>query len=1031
MNRYLGLTLLTIAGLLAVIAGGRAGDATLLPNAMQYFMDANGKPLANGKVYFYTPSTTTAKTTWTSASKSVAQANPVVLGTSGRPTNPIYGEGSYRQIVKDQFNNTIWDFNTASTGGGSSGGGGTATGDGDLVGTIKPWAGLVAPNQYMFAYGQAISRTTYSALFTAITQSQSIICTNGLNVLSGIADTTQLPIGGAVEASCIPPGTTITAKAVNSVTVSAAASVSTAVTATFFLYGNGDGSSTFNLPDFRGRTVPGRDNMGGTASARLSATYFGSNPAATGATGGTESKQITQPNLPTLPSTNYRTFALSVTSTPTNVIQDTPLSSNAGGGVNRQLSAAVVSSAIVSTGTGAINAVSSLSLFSGGRAIQASIAAAGSGYTNGSQTITVTGGTCTVQPQFTITVTGNAFSGTPALLTAGNCSVSPANPASTSGGGGSGGTLNVFYDGVPISLVQPSITMNYIIKVTPDTNSATASGVTSFGGMTGDISCGSYLLCTSNVVSVLPQPASSIVVGATGIVGGTDTGLLYNNGAGLGNATSSSVRTSGGYQFFAVGDAIATGISRSTGTKPTALMLSRLVNWSGINDSTLVDYTTLTAQDSVSNQYASFAAYPIMTNTAFNWNHLIGFEDLGIVQGSGTLTNQASFYSAPTISGTTTNRRGLWINDAGGVGTLTNQYGIYIEALTRGSTNWGLYSNSAGYFGAKVLVGTANANALTVGPNGATNPSFNIDTSTASAATGLNVKSAAATGGLAVSVLSSGSNENLTLDAKGSGTMTFGGTSTGAITLSRATTASVSLTTPIVQSASTLTFNTNGSTYAGKVDANQLWMIGANVTSQTGQVLTITQNTAAPAIPPSSTSSLMYIYHRDGTNANVTIDSYGTSVNPGFIFRAARGTAAAPTQSQSGDFLSSINSFAFNNASAFQGGAGTGLFGSVLTENCTTTACGTKWVWYATSVGTVTLAQKMQVGSGLSVGTTSEPGDGMIYTNAATFMIRTKTSYSNGAAAGAGTITNAPAAGNPTKWIPVDDNGTTRYIPAW
>jgi hypothetical protein len=26
---------------------------------------------------------------------------------------------------------------------------------------------------------------------------------------------------------------------------------------------------------------------------------------------------------------------------------------------------------------------------------------------------------------------------------------------------------------------------------------------------------------------------------------------------------------------------------------------------------------------------------------------------------------------------------------------------------------------------------------------------------------------------------------------------------------------------------------------------------------------------------------------------------------------------------------------------------------------------------------------------------------------------------------------NAPAAGNPTKWIPIDDNGTTRYIPAW
>jgi hypothetical protein len=28
-------------------------------------------------------------------------------------------------------------------------------------------------------------------------------------------------------------------------------------------------------------------------------------------------------------------------------------------------------------------------------------------------------------------------------------------------------------------------------------------------------------------------------------------------------------------------------------------------------------------------------------------------------------------------------------------------------------------------------------------------------------------------------------------------------------------------------------------------------------------------------------------------------------------------------------------------------------------------------------------------------------------------------------------VTNAPAAGNPTKWIAIDDNGTSRKIPAW
>lgn len=46
-------------------------------------------------------------------------------------------------------------------------------------------------------------------------------------------------------------------------------------------------------------------------------------------------------------------------------------------------------------------------------------------------------------------------------------------------------------------------------------------------------------------------------------------------------------------------------------------------------------------------------------------------------------------------------------------------------------------------------------------------------------------------------------------------------------------------------------------------------------------------------------------------------------------------------------------------------------------------------------------------------------------------LIRTYTAFTNGAAAATGTLTNAPVAGNPTKWIPINDNGTTRYIPAW
>jgi hypothetical protein len=52
-------------------------------------------------------------------------------------------------------------------------------------------------------------------------------------------------------------------------------------------------------------------------------------------------------------------------------------------------------------------------------------------------------------------------------------------------------------------------------------------------------------------------------------------------------------------------------------------------------------------------------------------------------------------------------------------------------------------------------------------------------------------------------------------------------------------------------------------------------------------------------------------------------------------------------------------------------------------------------------------------------------------TNTTGRLIDSDTTLTNGAGASAGTLTNAPAAGNPTKWIPIDDNGTTRYIPAW
>lgn len=52
-------------------------------------------------------------------------------------------------------------------------------------------------------------------------------------------------------------------------------------------------------------------------------------------------------------------------------------------------------------------------------------------------------------------------------------------------------------------------------------------------------------------------------------------------------------------------------------------------------------------------------------------------------------------------------------------------------------------------------------------------------------------------------------------------------------------------------------------------------------------------------------------------------------------------------------------------------------------------------------------------------------------THGSTTLLATTAALANGAGASAGTLTNAPAAGDPSKWLAINDNGTVRYVPAW
>lgn len=159
-------------------------------------------------------------------------------------------------------------------------------------GTISPYSGFRAPPGWLFAYGQAISRTTYAALYAALTEVQIGALTSASTSVTGLLDTSILGVGMKVEGTGIPAGATIaTIVSATSITLSAAATATGMQSLRFFAHGNGDGLTTFNAPDMRGRVAAGRDNMGGTAASRLTSGISGVNGAQLGAAGGDQRMQ--------------------------------------------------------------------------------------------------------------------------------------------------------------------------------------------------------------------------------------------------------------------------------------------------------------------------------------------------------------------------------------------------------------------------------------------------------------------------------------------------------------------------------------------------------------------------------------------------------------------------------------------------------------------------------------------------------------------------------------------------------------------
>lgn len=178
-----------------------------------------------------------------------------------------------------------------------------------LPGEEVDYDGLTEPTGWYFTAGQAKSRTTDATLFaviapntiggTAITGNTHTNTTlDGLSVdLRGLG-----LVGATIEGTGIPTGTTVSS--INSGTAltlsQAATGTATGIAIRVLPYGQGDGSTTFNLPDRRGTFTAIRDDLGGTPKGNLTkATTQGIDGTRLNATGGEQTHTQTVPEIAT------------------------------------------------------------------------------------------------------------------------------------------------------------------------------------------------------------------------------------------------------------------------------------------------------------------------------------------------------------------------------------------------------------------------------------------------------------------------------------------------------------------------------------------------------------------------------------------------------------------------------------------------------------------------------------------------------------------------------------------------------------
>lgn len=143
-----------------------------------------------------------------------------------------------------------------------------------MVGDIKPSSKAAADPGFLLTKGDTVSRTDYAGLFNAITRRPTGNITNGSQNVSALSMDLTGSIDGAVgwyvSGTGIPANTTVTAITTNSLTLSNAATATFNNTQLILSpWPLGDGITTFQLPDTRGRTLVSAGAGAGLTNRRI------------------------------------------------------------------------------------------------------------------------------------------------------------------------------------------------------------------------------------------------------------------------------------------------------------------------------------------------------------------------------------------------------------------------------------------------------------------------------------------------------------------------------------------------------------------------------------------------------------------------------------------------------------------------------------------------------------------------------------------------------------------------------------------